>query len=193
MPDWLRPNSMKWIAFLFALLLASSASAQTTRLQLLQEQRNQAIERTVIPINAKYVQELEKLLKTTIAAGDLDEAVKIREGIQKFQAEAVTAPVEEAQLTQVFSERWLIGTKWAWMDKDSQPMRGEFRKGTFDIYHQEDDGDWVLKEGTWKWEIVSEEERKVTIHWYSGPETVQFSEDLKSIDGSKENWIRYEE
>lgn len=173
---------MIWRITLFTFLATTTAvEAQSTRLEALQAQRNGAIERAVAPINDKYVSELTKLLKATITAGELDKAVEIREEIERFEKAPPKPSVFVPRPQEKFSERWLYDTEWVSVVSNQDVMR-KFHKGVFNYYDPDGNGGWNLREGSWKWEIVSEAERTIKITYFSaGEEIVQFSEDLKTM------------
>jgi hypothetical protein len=60
-----------------------------------------------------------------------------------------------------------------------------------DIFESDEEGKWTRIAGQWRWEPVKGEARKIRIYWYSGPEVVEVSKDLKTIHGSKPNWKRF--
>jgi len=181
------------IAILVFTFTISSAVKAQDRFELLKEQRVKAIERAVAPINDRYVNELEKLLKTTIASGDLDEAVRIREEIALFKKEQVPMPVsadtQGGGQDGVF-ERSLIGTTWTFDDPAQGPHRCDFeRKGVLRLFRKDDRGRWVEYATTRKWEIINSEARTVKVSWFSSEQVVQISEDLKEITGGMKNWV----
>lgn len=168
------------------------AECQTSQFQNLQEQRNAAIQRVIAPINDKYVAELESLLKSSIAAGELDEAVKIREQLQLFKIPSNEVPPSNPVASKTFSERSLIGTKWTFVEFDGTLMRTDFSKELFEIYKLNEKGEWNKIGGNWRWEVLSESDRTLKIFWKAGEEVVKLSENLKEIEGSKKDWKQIE-
>lgn len=178
-------TSPKTIRYFILTIMASSFSvsllAQENRLEFLQNQRKAAIDRIVTPINEKYVVELEKLLKVTISSGDLDQAVKIREEIERFRIGSVIPSVTSNIPVEKFSERWLIDTEWVALNAE-KPQKRKFQKGIFKYFSQDGQGNWTEDAGAWKWEVENESERKIKITYYSGEvEIIQFSEDLSKM------------
>ena len=183
---------IRYLPLFLISLLANLALGQTSKLQDLQEKRNAAIQRATAPIDDRYVAELEALLKSSISAGELDEAVQIREELERFKKPSVALITPTPAKKETFSSQWLTGTKWTFVEHDGGLMRTDFQKETFEIHKLDERGAWNQLQGKWRWEVLSESERTVKIFWWKHEETVTISEDLKNILGSKESWKRIE-
>ncbi|MCG8599370.1 MAG: hypothetical protein MI807_04435 [Verrucomicrobiales bacterium] len=164
---------------------------------LLREQRVEAIERAVAPINDRYVAELEKLLKTAIASGELDEAVKIRAEISKFKNDEATVPdtaETHGGASEGDFERNLLGTSWTFDDPSQGAHRTDFEEnGVLRIFRRDEKGGWLELPTTRKWEVVDPKARTVKIGWFNKEQLVQVSKDLNEITGGMKNWIAREE
>lgn len=79
-------NKQQIFAFLASTYLIGMCSgADPARLDVLNEQRKAAIERSMTQINTKYIRTLEELLKQKIKEGKLEIAVRIRDEISLYQ------------------------------------------------------------------------------------------------------------
>lgn len=113
-------------------------------------------------------------------------------GINGWPGSVVVKPPSAAISPEAFSEEWLIGTRWTFTETFvDKTRRTDFKKGRMEIFERTDNGEWTIVPGNWIWEVVAVDERKIRIHWYSGPEIVEISEDLQEIIGSKPNWKRF--
>jgi len=183
---------MKTLLTTLSILLITTFAQASERLETLRDQRNNAIEAAVAPINDRYVIELEKLLKVAIASGELDEAVEVRKEIAIFKLEAGAPPIPQViqKGTVGAFEDELIGTSWTFDDPANGPHRCEFeRRGILKLFRQDEKGRWVEYPTTRKWEVSDHTTRSVKVHWFSSSQVITISEDVKTISGGMKNWV----
>jgi len=181
---------MKAVFALFLLfsLLQLAAHAQSDRLTMLQEQRESAMERAIAPINAKYVQELEKLLKILTASGELKEALIVKEEIAKYKSEGLLTDGKPE-----LSLKFLNGTLWKNIEGSGTGV-WKFSNSAFELYKVDDKDQLEPSEnGERKYRIADTEKRTIEITWTGGKATHTFNESFTTLEGDGKVFRRLDE
>lgn len=159
------------------------------RLARIRDQRADAIERAKAPIEATYVNELEKLQRHATVTGDLEEAVRIKEVLEKFQANALS-PGEDHN-DEGFSEKSLIGTEWVLVQGGEQVMF-RFGEGRFQAHHLDVNDNWVPG-GHRNWRLENARRRQIRIFWNYGEEVATVNSRMTQIKDAKHVLRRLED
>ncbi|RYD36302.1 MAG: hypothetical protein EOP87_05720 [Verrucomicrobiaceae bacterium] len=136
----------------------SAQGAYEAEFQKIRQDREQSLEAAAAPINRRYKESLEQLLRRATQNADLDTALRIREALAALEhSSSATNPVG----------------KWAW---------GADRTITI-----QSDGRFTVNRGDGgKWNWTNAEKREFTMIWDSGGfvDKLVISADGKNITGS---------
>lgn len=169
--------------------IGSATAAESQRLGLLLEQRSDALDRALAPIESTYLEELERLLRKATAGGKLEEAVRIRKEMEEFRKEAPEGDPGEADGE--FSEKSLVGTEWE-LDQSGETIMLRFAADRFVVHKKGADGEWVAG-GYRNWKMENAKRRQIRIFWHYGDEVATVSSRLSTIKDSKNVMRRVEE
>jgi len=123
-------------------MLPAFADAQLALdLKALQEQHNKALATAVEPVNRRYKESLEQLLRSAIQRNDLDIAVKIKEEIAKLGFEAAD---NGAMFIPNFTDK-LLKQSWTWTSHPGGRDRVDFTRDGKVIHNGWKDAKWVAK------------------------------------------------
>lgn len=160
-----------FLLFTAFVAISSISRGEEDRFKNLKTQKDSAIARATAPINDRYVLELQKLLKSLTASGDLDSALAVREEIKLFKTEKTTPPSESAT---AFKDL-LIGTEWKF--DYGFYLRVKFLKRDLEIYLKNNKGEIITEKR--KWSIVRSSPR--TVKAFDDDRVLTFSLDMKSL------------
>ena len=102
---------------LFIFLAAGSLFAETAyqrELQQLKEQRDKAVATAVEPINRRYKDSLELLLKRSTQGNDLDTALKVKEAMQHLSEGGGKGSAGGDIYSRKETTKAWTGTQWRW-------------------------------------------------------------------------------
>ena len=95
------------------LILASFAHAADKDLERLKQSYQDAVSRAVTPINTTYEKELLKLLEQRTKAGQLAEAIEVKEEVERLTGKAIANTSEAPVLpTQPPFDKLFVGKSW---------------------------------------------------------------------------------
>ncbi|MEM7144303.1 MAG: hypothetical protein AAF591_04165 [Verrucomicrobiota bacterium] len=177
------------VCLLLSVFIASPTWAQSDRYKILMEQRNDAIERAVAPINKRYVEELEKLVRVLTASGELEEALRVKKEIALVERLSEAPP--ETPNGDVFTDRYLIGTKWEVVE-GGVPQLLEFQKDTFIVHKKDSAGEWAPG-GERRWVIEDLEKRQIRIFWNQGEAVATLTRGFDEMNDGRHKLLRVEE
>lgn len=108
------------------LILASFAHAADKDLERLKQSYQDAVSRAVTPINTTYEKELLKLLEQRTKAGQLAEAIEVKEEVERLTGKAIANTSEAPVLpTQPPFDKLFVGKSW----RTSLGTVFDFKKG----------------------------------------------------------------
>ena len=165
---------MKSLPFLLLAIVATSALAESPyerELMQLAAQRDQQVAAVTEPIDRKYKEALEGLLRRATQANDLDAALKIRQAQGITGAAAVAAPAT-VTLTKLGLERRIEGKTFG-TDSKSWLRKMTFEKGKV-IHNPNEKGQG--RSATFH----AIDGVTIALQWDGKPETVTFSPDLST-------------
>jgi hypothetical protein len=162
------------IAPLFGLLLGTLVEAAESPyerdMNQLKEQRDKAVAAATIPINRRYKESLEDLLRRATQANDLDAANKIKDEMKQLGFDTA-ATATSVSSTPNFVDK-LTKQAWTWTSHPGGRDRVEFSK-TGDVTHNGWQGaKWVAKPGN-----------TVVITMGSTQATLKFNEAMTAFEG----------
>ena len=151
-------------------------------LKQLKEQRDRAIAAASEPINRRYRESLEQLLRRATQGNDLDTALKVKTELATVSLGSATAPASRIKTTEDLTA-FLAGSIWslAIAGKDKSGATMEFKKDGKAIMVWFDD---VVKTNKWWCKDAK------TFHVFSERDIGKFNDDWTSfefsvLDGSK--------
>lgn len=155
-------------SLLTALLLVLPAQALLadpqfdTELKRLRDDRDKSLAAADEPINRRYQQALEALLRRATQAADLPSAIKIRDELQKLGAAnpAATAPASNSANTEPRDSpsapetvesltQQLIGTKWDWFNGEKLTLLADGK------------ANWQGSSHLWSWKVSKPGQRVI--------------------------------
>lgn len=145
------------------------------RLGLLSKQRSAALKRALAPIERKYRQELDRLLRTYTSSGDLEAALKVREELAKY-GDGPSSDNDEKG----FSKAFLTGTVWEYAIGNN-PDRLQFGDGKVLVLKGDGSGKFSPGDSR-EWEMVDVKKRQIRIHWNSGPLVATLNSRLNEME-----------
>lgn len=174
---------------LMSVFFVSLSWAQSDRFEILKKQRDDAIERAVAPINKRYVEELEKLVRVLTASGELEEALQLKKEIASIKG--LDGGRSDAPSGDIFTEEYLIGTRWEMVEGGvSQEL--EFQKGFFTTRKKDSSGEWVAG-GEREWVIEDLGKRQIRIFWNSGERVATLTRRFDEMHDGRHKLLRLEE
>lgn len=146
--------------------LEGDVEVKSERLALLRAQRKDAIERAKAPIEATYLNELEKLLRKATSASRLEKAVEIKNELAQFRS--TVRPLGEEVEREEFSEETLLGTEWV-LEQGGEQVMFRFGEGKFQVHHLDANDNWEVG-GHRNWRMENAKRRQIRIFWNYGEE-----------------------
>ncbi|MDF1660098.1 MAG: hypothetical protein P1U58_20965 [Verrucomicrobiales bacterium] len=165
----------------------NDGEVKSERLALLQDRRNDAAARATAPIDETYVEELEQMLRNATSSAQLEEAVKIRNELDRLRpGRALLGDSSNKD----FTVESLVGTKWK-LERPDEEIMLEFTEDRFLIYKPDSQGVWVAG-GYRIWEMENAKRRQIRIFWHNGELVATVSNRLTTIKDAKNTMSRIE-
>jgi len=159
---------------------AARLDKRSSRLDLLREQRESAIKDVTDPVTSRYMVELEKLKQTMTTAGDLKDAVEVRNEIAIIKGTPV-GDIEGGDASELRKE--LVGTSWE-LKQGGGIVLLKFGDGQFRVHKKESNGEY-LPGDTRDWKIEDAKRRRIRIFWHYGEEVATLNSKMTMMKDTR--------